>query len=148
QPGIRATARSWRSRAAGCRPRRSRHALRCGTDGGAEFRRRDRERNKFLTANRMRKPVMAGYWKMYTPPGETQAFFEKFRPLAANAGHCEIVVCPPFTDLAAALKAVEGTAIRLGAQNLHWAKEGAYTGEISAGMIKASGCTHVIIGHS
>jgi triosephosphate isomerase len=91
---------------------------------------------------------MAGNWKMYKTPAETQAFFDKFLPLAANAEHCEIVVCPPFTNLAAAVKAADGTRTRIGAQNLYWAKEGAYTGEISAGMIKASGCSHVIIGHS
>jgi triosephosphate isomerase len=91
---------------------------------------------------------MAGNWKMYKTPAETQAFFEKFRPLAGNAEHCEVVICPPFTDLAAAVKAAEGSRIQIGAQNMHWAKEGAYTGEISGGMIKASGCSHVIIGHS
>ena len=91
---------------------------------------------------------MAGNWKMFKTPAETLAFFEKFRPLAGNAEHCEVVICPPFTDLAAAVKAVDGSRIQIGAQNLHWAKDGAYTGEISAGMIKASGCSHVIIGHS
>jgi triosephosphate isomerase (TIM) len=91
---------------------------------------------------------MAGNWKMYKTPAETSAFFEKFRPLAGSAEHCEVVICPPFTNLAAAAKAVEGTRIRIGAQNLHWAKEGAFTGEISAAMIISSGCSHVIIGHS
>jgi triosephosphate isomerase (TIM) len=91
---------------------------------------------------------MSGNWKMYKTPAETSAFFEKFRPLAGNAEHCEVVICPPFTDLSAAVKAAEGTRIGIGAQNLHWAKEGAYTGEISAPMIKATGCSHVIIGHS
>jgi triosephosphate isomerase len=96
----------------------------------------------------MRKPVMAGNWKMYKTPAETSAFFEKFRPLAGNAEHCEVVICPPFTNLPAAVKSAEGTRIRIGAQNLHWANEGAYTGEISAPMIKATGCSHAIIGHS
>ena len=91
---------------------------------------------------------MAGNWKMYKTPAETSAFFEKFRPLAGNAEHCEVVICPPFTNLAAAVKAAEGTRIRIGAQNLHWAKEGAFTGEISASMMVASGCSHVIVGHS
>jgi triosephosphate isomerase len=91
---------------------------------------------------------MAGNWKMYKTPAETSAFFEKFRPLVASAEHCEVVICPPFTNLAAAVKSAEGTRIRIGAQNLYWAKEGAFTGEISAPMIKASGCSHVIIGHS
>jgi triosephosphate isomerase (TIM) len=91
---------------------------------------------------------MAGNWKMYKTPAETTSFFEKFRPLVANTGHCEIVVCPPFTNLAAAVAAAHGTHIHIGAQNLYWVREGAYTGEISAPMLRAAGCTHVIIGHS
>jgi len=96
----------------------------------------------------MRKPVMAGNWKMYKTPAETAQFFEKFRPLVANSSHCEIVICPPFTDLAAAVAAVKGTAIRIGAQNIAWAKEGAFTGEISGPMIVDTGATHTIVGHS
>ena len=96
----------------------------------------------------MRKPLMAGNWKMYKTPVETSAFFEAFRPLVAAAGHCEIVICPPFPDLPAAVEAVKGTRIQVGAQNLYWAKEGAFTGEVSAGMIRSAGATHVIIGHS
>lgn len=91
---------------------------------------------------------MAGNWKMYKTPAETTSFFEKFKPLVGNADHCEIVICPPFTDLAAAAGAARGTRIQIGAQNVYWAKEGAYTGEVSTGMIKGSGCSHVIIGHS
>ena len=96
----------------------------------------------------MRRPVMAGNWKMYKTPAETTAFFEKFRPLAGNPSHCEVVICPPFTNLAAAGEAAKGTAIRIGAQNIGWAREGAFTGEISGPMIQATGATHVIIGHS
>lgn len=96
----------------------------------------------------MRRPVMAGNWKMYKTPAETTAFFEKFRPLAGNPAHCEVVICPPFTNLAAAVEAAHGTAIRIGAQNIGWAREGAFTGEISGPMIQATGATHVIIGHS
>ncbi len=91
---------------------------------------------------------MAGNWKMYKTPAETTAFFEKFRPLAGQAEHCEIVICPPFTNLAAAVAAAQGTRIRIGAQNIAWAKEGAFTGEISGPMIAASGATHAIVGHS
>jgi triosephosphate isomerase len=91
---------------------------------------------------------MAGNWKMYKTPAETTSFFEKFRPLVERSEHCEIVICPPFTNLAAAVAAAQGTRIQIGAQNLYWAKEGAFTGEISAPMIRASGCTHVIVGHS
>ena len=96
----------------------------------------------------MRKPVMAGNWKMYKTPAETTAFFEKFRPLAGQAEHCEVVICPPFTNLAAAVAATQGTRIRVGAQNIAWAKEGAFTGEISGPMIVAAGATYAIVGHS
>jgi triosephosphate isomerase len=91
---------------------------------------------------------MAGNWKMYKTPAETTAFFEKFRPLAGQAEHCEVVICPPFTDLAAAVEAAQGTRIRIGAQNIAWAKEGAFTGEISGPMVVASGATYAIVGHS
>jgi triosephosphate isomerase len=91
---------------------------------------------------------MAGNWKMYKSPAETTVFFEKFRPLAGNAEHCEVVICPPFTSLVAAVAAAQGTRIRIGAQNTGWAKEGAFTGEIAPPMILAVGATHVIIGHS
>ncbi len=96
----------------------------------------------------MRKPVMAGNWKMYKTPAETVAFFEAFRPLAGNAEHCEVVICPPFTNLSAAVGAAKGSNIRIGAQNIAWAKEGAFTGEISGPMLVAAGCSHAIIGHS
>lgn len=91
---------------------------------------------------------MAGNWKMYKTPAETTAFFEKFAPLVANSEHCEIVICPPFTNLAVAVDAVKGTRIRIGAQNIAWAKEGAFTGEISGPMLQAVGATHAIVGHS
>ena len=91
---------------------------------------------------------MAGNWKMYKTPADTTAFFEKFAPLVASSEHCEIVICPPFTDLAAAVGAVKGTRIRIGAQNIAWAREGAFTGEISGPMLQAVGATHAIIGHS
>jgi triosephosphate isomerase len=91
---------------------------------------------------------MAGNWKMYKTPAETTAFFEKFRPLAGNASHCEVVICPPFIDLAAAVAAVNGSSIRIGAQNVAWAKEGAFTGEICGSMIASIGATHALVGHS
>jgi triosephosphate isomerase len=91
---------------------------------------------------------MAGNWKMYKTAAETTSFFDKFRGLVERSGHCEIVICPPFTNLAAAVAAAKGTNIGVGAQNLFWAKEGAYTGEISGSMIRSLGCSYVIIGHS
>jgi triosephosphate isomerase (TIM) len=96
----------------------------------------------------MRRPVMAGNWKMYKTPAETLAFFEKFRPLVDRSSHAEVVICPPFVDLPAAVWSIEGTRIQIGAQNLHWAAEGAFTGEVSAGMLRAVGCKWVIVAHS
>jgi len=91
---------------------------------------------------------MAGNWKMYKTPAETVAFFQIFRPLVEKSEHAEIVICPPFTNLAASVDAVKGSAIRIGAQNVGWAKEGAFTGEVSGPMLNALGVTHTIIGHS
>ncbi len=91
---------------------------------------------------------MAGNWKMFKTPADTTLFFEKFRPLVANAEHCEIVICPPFTNLAAAVDAAKGTRIQVGAQNIAWAKEGAFTGETSGAMLTAVGVTYAIVGHS
>ena len=91
---------------------------------------------------------MAGNWKMYKTPAETTQFFEKFRPLVEQAAHCEVVICPPFTSLFAAVAAAKGSAIRIGAQNVAWAKEGAFTGEISGAMIQSTGATYAIVGHS
>ena len=89
----------------------------------------------------MRTPVMSGNWKMYKTPAETTAFFEKFRPLVEKSSHCEIVICPPFTNLAAAVDAVKGSNVRIGSQNIGWAKEGAFTGEVSGPMIRAAGAS-------
>ncbi|HTS47361.1 MAG TPA: triose-phosphate isomerase [Bryobacteraceae bacterium] len=96
----------------------------------------------------MRRPIMAGNWKMYKTPAETAAFFEKFRPLVSGAQHCEIVICPPFTDLETAVAAARDTRVQIGGQNLFWAQEGAYTGEISGAMLKAAGCRWVLVAHS
>jgi triosephosphate isomerase len=96
----------------------------------------------------MRKPLMAGNWKMYKTPAETHAFFEAFKPKVAEAAHCDIVICPPFPDLHAALKEAGGSNVSIGAQNLHWGKEGAVTGEVSGHMLQAVGCEYVIIAHS
>ncbi len=91
---------------------------------------------------------MAGNWKMYKTAAATAAFFEKFRPLVEKSEHCEIVICPPFPNLPAAVAAAQGTRIQIGGQNLFWAPEGAYTGEVSGPMLVAVGATWVIIGHS
>ncbi|MEO8027398.1 MAG: triose-phosphate isomerase, partial [Bryobacteraceae bacterium] len=96
----------------------------------------------------MIKPVMAGNWKMYKTPAETTAFFDAFIPLVATARECDIVICPPFVDLPAACAAAETSRVAIGGQNLDWRTEGAFTGEISGPMLKATGADWVIVGHS
>jgi len=96
----------------------------------------------------MRRPVIAGNWKMYKTIAEAVDFIEKIKPVAAQAGYCEVIVAPPFTALAAAAAAAKGSKVSVAAQNCHWDKEGAHTGDISTGMLRDAGCTHVIIGHS
>jgi triosephosphate isomerase (TIM) len=96
----------------------------------------------------MRRPVIAGNWKMFKTQHETRGFIEKLRPLVANSSHCDIVVAPPFTSLHAAVEAARGSLISVAAQNAYWEKEGAYTGEVSMPMLVEVGCNGVIIGHS
>jgi len=95
-----------------------------------------------------RKPVIAGNWKMFKTAAETVKFIQELKPLVENVTHAEIVIAPPFPSLGAAAEAARDSQIRIAAQNLHWEEEGAFTGEVSAGMIKGTGCTDVIIGHS
>lgn len=96
----------------------------------------------------MRRPVIAGNWKMFKTRAETRSFFSALKPLVNNVTHCDIVVAPPFTALATAVEAASGSNVAIAAQNLHWEKQGALTGEISAEMILETGCRYVIIGHS
>ena len=96
----------------------------------------------------MRKKLMAANWKMYKTPDQTRDFFRDFLPLISDHTRDEIAVCPPFVCVPAAVDTAKGSNIAIGGQNLHWEKEGAYTGEVSAAMLLATGCTHVIIGHS
>ena len=95
----------------------------------------------------MRKYVIAGNWKMNKTPDEATALINELKPLVAGAS-CDVVVGVPFVDLPAALEAVKGTAIGVAAQNCHWEKSGAFTGEVSAEMLKAMKVGYVIIGHS
>src|SRR5437870_808810 len=95
-----------------------------------------------------RKKLFAANWKMYKAPDQTRDFFRDFLPLIADHTRDEIAVCPPFVCVPAAVEAAKGSTVAIGGQNLHWEKEGAYTGEVSAAMLLATGCTHVIIGHS
>lgn len=95
----------------------------------------------------LRKAVIAGNWKMNKTPAETTALINEIKPLVADAG-CDVVCCVPYVDLFAALEAAKGSNIKIGAENCHWAKSGAFTGEISAEMLKACGVDIVITGHS
>ena len=95
----------------------------------------------------MRKPIIAGNWKMNMTPTEAKALVNELIPLVKDAA-CEVVVCPPYVDLALAAELTKGTNIRVGAQNVHWAEKGAFTGEISAAMLKEAGAQYAIIGHS
>ena len=96
----------------------------------------------------MRKKVIAANWKMFKTPEQTRDFFHDFLPLVAAHDRDEIVVCPPFLDIPVAVGAVKDSNVSIGAQDMHWEKEGAYTGEICSSMLMAVGATHVIIGHS
>ena len=95
----------------------------------------------------MRKPIIAGNWKMNMTPAQGAQLIEQIKPLVADA-KCDVVVCVPFVDIPAAAQALAGSNIGLGAQNLHFEPKGAYTGEISADMLKELGVEYVIIGHS
>ncbi len=95
----------------------------------------------------MGKYVIAGNWKMNKTPAEATELIEAIKPQVADAA-CDVIVGVPFVDLPAALEAVRGSKIGVAAQNCHWEKSGAYTGEISAEMLKAMGVGYVILGHS
>ena len=95
----------------------------------------------------LRKAVIAGNWKMNNTPAQTTALINEMKPLVAGAD-CVVVICTPFVDLQAALDAAAGSNIKIGAENCHWAESGAFTGEVSAPMLKAMGVPYVIIGHS
>ena len=94
-----------------------------------------------------RKAVIAGNWKMNKTPAEAKALIEGIKPLVKNA-NCGVVCCVPYVDLSVVLEAAKGTNIGVGAENCHWEKSGAYTGEISAEMLASMGVQYVIIGHS
>jgi triosephosphate isomerase (TIM) len=96
----------------------------------------------------MRRKLIAANWKMYKTPDQTKEFFQQFLPKVSGHDRDDIVVCPPFVDLPSAVESAKGSQVAIGGQDLYWEKEGAFTGEISTGMLLAVGCTHVIIGHS
>lgn len=96
----------------------------------------------------MRKPIIAGNWKMNNTQASAVELINDLKPLVKDAGKTEIVVCVPFTMIEKVKKAVRGSKIKVGAQNIAWADKGAFTGEISADMLKEVGAEYVIIGHS
>ncbi len=96
----------------------------------------------------MRQPLIAANWKMYKTPAEADTFLRAFLPLVQDDRRSEIVICPPYVDLSFVLQSVAGSRVQVGAQNMHFAEEGAYTGEVSASMLNALGVTHVVLGHS
>lgn len=95
----------------------------------------------------MRKAIIAGNWKMHYTPEEAVKLVNELKPLVKDAT-CDVVVCPTFVCLDAVLKAVEGSNIKVAAQNMHFEEKGAYTGEVSGPMLKSIGVEYVIIGHS
>ena len=95
-----------------------------------------------------RRTVIAGNWKMNFTPAEAKAFIEAVKPMVAGKDNCDIIFCAPYVTIAAAREAAKGSNIRIGAENVHFAEKGAYTGEVSAKMLTACGVEYVIIGHS
>ena len=95
----------------------------------------------------MRKPIIAGNWKMNKTPSKARELVTALAPLVKDAV-CDVVVCTPAVNFAAVSEAIKGTNIKLGAQNMHWKESGAYTGELSAAMLKECGVEYVILGHS
>ncbi len=94
-----------------------------------------------------RRAVIAGNWKMNKTPSEAKALIEEMKPLVKDAT-CDVVLCVPFVDIYAAVEAAKGSNIKIGAENVHFKESGAYTGEISAAMLKEAGVEYVVIGHS
>jgi triosephosphate isomerase len=96
----------------------------------------------------MRTPLIAGNFKMFKTVAETTAYVGELRALVKDTRGVDVVIAPPFTAIAAAAVAVQGSAIQVSAQDMHWEREGAFTGEVSAAMLREAGATSVIIGHS
>ena len=96
----------------------------------------------------MRTPVIAGNWKMYKTARQAAETVRSLAGLVTGVQGVEVVICPPFTALAAAVEAAKGSLVAVGAQDCHWEKEGAFTGEVAVPMIADLGCSHCIVGHS
>ncbi|HLZ92703.1 MAG TPA: triose-phosphate isomerase [Candidatus Acidoferrum sp.] len=99
-------------------------------------------------AKTKRRRVIAGNWKMFKTQAETRTFFSAFATLVSGVRRCDMVIAPPFTAVSAAVEGARGSDIAIGAQDVFWEKEGAFTGEIAPAMLVEAGCRYVIIGHS
>ena len=96
----------------------------------------------------MRRYVIAGNWKMNFTPSEATAFINEIKPMVEGKNNCDIIFCAPFVTIASAMEAAKGSNIKIGAQNVHFEEKGAFTGEVSAKMLKEIGVEYVIVGHS
>src|ERR1700683_3618514 len=96
----------------------------------------------------MRKPIIAGNWKMYKTPKESLAFLDAFLPLVEDHTRDEILIFPTMSSLGYVIEGTLGTNVQAGAQNMHWLNEGPYTGQTSPTMLMSIGCKHVLLGHS
>ncbi len=95
-----------------------------------------------------RRKILAANWKMNKTSSETSVFFKELEPLLPKKNTVELVIAPPFTSLETASSLAKSCGVSLAAQNMHWEEKGAFTGEVSASMLKAIGCEYVILGHS
>ncbi|NLZ45368.1 MAG: triose-phosphate isomerase [Clostridiales bacterium] len=96
----------------------------------------------------LRKAIIAGNWKMNKTRSEAKELLEAIKPLVANAGEVEVIACVPYTNLETAVNTTEGSNVKIGAENVHFEKSGAYTGEISVDMLTDLGVEYVVLGHS
>src|SRR6202012_4323536 len=96
----------------------------------------------------MRKPIIAGNWKMYKTPKESLAFLDAFHPLIEGHTRDEVLIFPTMSSLPTTIEATQGINVKAGAQNMHWLNEGPYTGQTSPTMLVSIGCRHVLLGHS
>jgi triosephosphate isomerase len=107
-----------------------------------------RVENPPFERDKMRRPIIAGNWKMNKTCGEAQALINELKPQVAGRADVETLVCPPYTTLSTAREALNGTQIGLGAQDVFWKEKGAYTGQVAPSMLVDSGVKYVIVGHS
>lgn len=96
----------------------------------------------------MRRYVIAGNWKMNFTPSEAKSFINSIKPMIEGKDNCDVIFCAPYVTIASAMEAAEGSRIKIGAQNVHFEEKGAFTGEVSARMLREIGVEYVIIGHS